>query len=126
MIRLILTSWILSAIFVTSVAQTDTGLRKSSDTLAVDTLLTDTLQKKKYDSVVTTYSATPQQGRSDEVYKLNLAVDIPLTAVAAGWSLYAFPKIYDKRGITEAELLNLRKENINGFDRWAADVYHDD
>src|SRR5687768_2426578 len=122
MIRLILTSWILSALFVTGVAQTDTGLRKSSDTLAVDTLLTDTLQKK----VVTTYSATPQQGRSDEVYKLNLAVDIPLTAVAAGWSLYAFPKIYDKRGITEAELLNLRKENINGFDRWAADVYHED
>ena len=62
---------------------------------------------------------------SDEVYKLNLAVDIPLTAAGVGWSIYAFPKIYDKPSSTEAEILRLNKSDINGFDRWAAGMYNE-
>ena len=122
MIRLIFTTWILTATMASGFAQTDTSLR-SSDTLRLDSLKADSFNLKTQNAGTTTTSISP--AGSDEVYKLNLAVDIPLTAVATGWSLYAFPKIYDKRGITEAELLNLRKENINGFDRWAADVYHE-
>lgn len=126
MIRLIFSSWILLASLGYGVAQTDTGLKKSSDTVLIDSLKTDTILKKTYDTVaILSPMPSKKSARSDEVYKLNLAVDIPLTAVAAGWSLYAFPQIYDKRGVTPEELRNLKKENINGFDRWAADVYHE-
>jgi membrane-associated phospholipid phosphatase len=126
MIRLISTSWILLTSLAFGFAQTDTSIKRS-DSVAVDTVKntvkSDTVQQKSFDAPVSSFSK-PQTG-SEEVYKLNLAVDIPLTAVAAGWSLYAFPKIYDKPGITPQELNNLKKENINGFDRWAADVYHE-
>ena len=61
--------------------------------------------------------------RTEPVYKLNRKVDIPLTAATAGWSLFAFTKIYSKDNVTLAELNGLDKNKINGFDRWAADVY---
>ena len=60
------------------------------------------------------------RGNTSEVYKLKLAVDIPVTAAGIAWSVYAFPKIYDKPNSTEAEILSLNREDINGFDRWAA------
>lgn len=62
-------------------------------------------------------------GDKQPVYKLKPAVDIPVTAIGAGWSLYAFTKIYSKDPSTVEEIESLRKEDINGFDRWAADVY---
>lgn len=64
-----------------------------------------------------------ERSESTEIYKLKPAVDIPVTAVAAGWSLYAFTKIYSKPSSTQAEIDALRIEDINGFDRWAADIY---
>lgn len=123
MIRLIFTTLILTATTAIGFAQNDTSLKRG-DTLGVNSVQADSLKTKTYDTVVTVAS-TPPRG-SNEVYKLNLAVDIPLTALTAGWSLYAFPKIYDKPGISQEELDNLDKNNINGFDRWAADVYHPD
>lgn len=123
MTRLILTTCIFGVSLVRGLAQTDSFLNKTNDTLNIIASSNDTFQKKNLDRVVTKYSRP--QTPPGEVYKLNLAVDIPLTAVTAGWSLFAFPKIYDKDPITEVELLNLKKENINGFDRWAADVYNE-
>ena len=61
-----------------------------------------------------------------EVYKLKPAVDIPLIAVAGGWSYYALSKIYKKDSTSVEDILSLHKNSINGFDRWAADVYHPD
>src|SRR5687768_14611233 len=65
--------------------------------------------------------------RSDEVYKLKLAVDIPVTAAGVAWSTFAFPKIYDKPSSTEAEMLRVvqRRSELNGFDRWAAGMYNE-
>lgn len=123
MIRLIFTSLILVASLLNGFAQNDTFLKKGSDTLAVTLVQNDNAVNKSYDSITPVHSKP--MTRPDEVYKLNLAVDIPLTAVTAGWSLYAFPIIYDKKGISQQELDNLNKRNINGFDRWAADVYSD-
>ena len=60
-----------------------------------------------------------------KVYKLKPAVDIPLTAVTAGWSLYAFTKIYSKDDITAEELSGIRKDNVPGFDRWAIKPLHE-
>ena len=54
------------------------------------------------------------------VYQYKWKADIPIVAVGTAWSLYAFTKIYDKDRSTESEIINLRKEDINGFDRWAA------
>jgi membrane-associated phospholipid phosphatase len=68
---------------------------------------------------------TTQPVEAEEVYKLKPAVDIPVTLISAGWSLYAFTKIYSKDPSTEQEINNLDKNNINGFDRWGADVYSD-
>lgn len=53
------------------------------------------------------------------VYKLKPGVDIPVFAVGAGWSAYAFTKIYNKEHSTEEDILALDKNNINWFDRWA-------
>ena len=53
------------------------------------------------------------------IYKLKPAVDIPLFAINAGWSGYAFTKIYSKERSSEEKILSLDKNHINGFDRWA-------
>ncbi|RYD55419.1 MAG: phosphatase PAP2 family protein [Sphingobacteriales bacterium] len=56
----------------------------------------------------------------EEVYKLKPKVDIPVTAVGTAWSLYAFTKIYSKDDSPVEDIRALDKNNINGFDRWAA------
>ncbi len=58
------------------------------------------------------------------IYKINKAVDIPITAVGAAWSLYAFSKIYSKDPTPLEEIKALDKNDINVFDRWAAG-HHD-
>lgn len=61
-----------------------------------------------------------------EIYTLKPAADIPIIAIAGGWSYYALSKIYKKDSSSVEEVLSLNKNKINGFDRWAADVYHPD
>ena len=68
-------------------------------------------------------SSVHRRGNTGEVYKLKLAVDIPVTTAGIAWSAFAFPKIYDKPTPSEAIILGLRKEDLNGFDRWAAGKY---
>ena len=99
MIRLFLSIGILAAVS-SGYAQPDTSVRKSGDTL-MKTSDTTILNVVQTDTVMKTYESIPVKASktrvaSDEVYKLNLAVDIPLTAVTAGWSLFAFPKISGK------------------------------
>lgn len=67
--------------------------------------------------------ATSHPDKPTPVYKLKPAVDIPVTAVTTGWSLYGFSKIYSKDPSTIEQIENLNKQDLNGFDRWAADVY---
>ncbi len=62
---------------------------------------------------------------SDRVYQFNWKVDAPVTAVGALWSAYAFTKIYDKPSSSLAEIEALDKNDINGFDRWAAGMDDD-
>ena len=61
-----------------------------------------------------------------EVYHLKPAVDLPIIAAAGGWSYFALSKIYKKDSSSVEDILSLAKNKINGFDRWAADVYHPD
>ena len=58
-----------------------------------------------------------------QVYKLKPALDIPIVAVGAGWSGYAFTRIYSKGQSTEEQILSLDVKDINRFDRWAVRPY---
>jgi len=62
-------------------------------------------------------------GVRNNVYKYKPAIDLPYTAAAIAFDLFAFGKIYNKDAPTAGDIDNLNKSNINGFDRWAADVY---
>lgn len=88
------------------VIKTDTLTIK--DTVAIDSSLNINVEKKQ------------------QVYSLKAAVDIPVFAVGAGWSAYAFTKIYSKERSTEEQILSLDKNDINGFDRWAVRPYSED
>jgi membrane-associated phospholipid phosphatase len=63
--------------------------------------------------------------RPEPVYRLKPKVDIPVTIAAVAWDIFAFGKIYSKESSDINQINNLRIEDINGFDRWAADVYHE-
>ncbi len=62
--------------------------------------------------------------RNAKVYKLKPGVDIPITAVGTGWSLYAFTEIYNKDESSEEKILSLNVNDIPWFDRHGASVYH--
>ncbi len=59
----------------------------------------------------------------DEVYTLKPAVDIPLTAVGTGWSIYAFTKIYSKDTSTTAQILALDKNDLAPINRSGVKYY---
>ena len=60
-----------------------------------------------------------KNGVFEPVYKLKPTRDVPVFLAAAGWSAYAFTKIYSKDRSSESTILSLDKSDINGFDRWA-------
>lgn len=64
-----------------------------------------------------------QQERK-QVYTLSPKFDVPIIVAAGGWSYYALSKIYKKDSSSVEDILSINKNEINRFDRWAADVYH--
>jgi membrane-associated phospholipid phosphatase len=62
----------------------------------------------------------------NQVYRLKPSVDIPLTAIGTGWSLYAFTKIYSKDTSTTAQILELDKNDITPFNRGAIDHFSEE
>jgi len=91
------------------------GQNESDSTSSVDSLPTvDSVQ-------ISTAGSSPVKLKT---YKLKPAVDIPLTAIGTGWSLYAFTEIYSKDKTPEEVILSLDKQDIPPFDRHGADVYH--
>lgn len=61
--------------------------------------------------------------QSSKIYRLKPAVDIPLTAVTAGWSIYAFPIIYSKDTSTTAQILALNKKDLAAINRHGVKHY---
>jgi membrane-associated phospholipid phosphatase len=57
----------------------------------------------------------PDTGK--KIYRMKNSIDIPLTAVGVGWSVYCMTKVYNKPGSTDEQVLNLNKNNVNAFDR---------
>jgi membrane-associated phospholipid phosphatase len=98
-------------LYLFAFAQDDSLRVTRNDTLQIP----DTLSAKTSLANI----ATRQQ-----VYKLKPAVDIPVFAVGAGWSAYAFTKIYSKEHSNVETILSLDKNDINWFDRWAVRPYN--
>lgn len=90
-----------------------------------DTLWTTTISDTQQVTTDTLLAVQQNRAASEEVYRLKPSVDISVTAIGAGWSLYAFTKIYSKDPSTREQILALDKNDINSFDRWGADVYSD-
>src|SRR4030095_188530 len=87
----------------------------------------DTSAVQQVDSIVLRDTAFPSAILKSKpvgpIYNYRPAIDLPLTAVTAGWSGYAFTKIYSKPNSTPEEISALRKENVNWFDRPFAGNY---
>lgn len=60
---------------------------------------------------------------TDQMYRYTTKVDIPITAVGVGWTLYAFTQVYSKPESSLQQIEALDKNNLAGFDRWAAGMH---
>jgi membrane-associated phospholipid phosphatase len=99
----------------------DSGSVKLTDTVRLHAIAADSVQ---VDKVVTMQpDPEPIRNNNQEVYRIRPGIDWPLTLAGTAFSLYGFKQIYGKDKVPEATILNLRKSDINSFDRWAADVY---
>jgi membrane-associated phospholipid phosphatase len=58
--------------------------------------------------------------QSECPYKTKFKVDAPITSVGIGLSYYGLTLMMDKTGLTEEEVNNLDKNDVNGFDRFSA------
>ncbi|OKL38976.1 phosphatase PAP2 family protein [Pontibacter flavimaris] len=58
--------------------------------------------------------------QDDSPYKTSFKVDAPIIAAGMGLSVYGLSLMQDKSGMSEAEIMALSKEDVNGFDRFAA------
>lgn len=60
------------------------------------------------------------QPHAERMYKVNMAVTLPIIAVAGGASIYGMTIIYNKEKTPEATILALSKDDVPAMDRWSA------
>ncbi len=60
-----------------------------------------------------------------KVYNYKKKLDIPLSSIAAGISIFNFTQIYTKDEISEETILGLNKDDVNSFDRGFAGNYNE-
>jgi hypothetical protein len=66
------------------------------------------------------FLATNIMAQDNSPYKTSFKVDAPIIATGMGLSYYGLTKMQDKVGLTEAEVENLNKNDVNSFDRFSA------
>lgn len=95
----------------------------AQDTIRVATQ--DTVSVKSADSVGVSSNDNMQlnESKRQPVYRIKKGVDIPILLVGAGWSGYAFTKIYSKDPSTAEQIENLDPNDIIPFNRSAIDHY---
>jgi membrane-associated phospholipid phosphatase len=59
-----------------------------------------------------------------EIYRIKPGTDIPILVAGAAWDLYGFAQISKKEDASPATVENLKKSDINWFDRWAVRPYN--
>jgi membrane-associated phospholipid phosphatase len=123
MTRLILLSIGMFCFFINGFSQSDTSSSSRNDSIfnRDNQLKNDTVSSLSTNSLPLTSSAIERDKK--RVYKLKPVIDVPLTAAASAWTLYAFGKIYDRDSSSVAKIESLNTSSIPRFDRWAADVY---
>lgn len=72
-----------------------------------------------------TFLAGQVHAQDDSPYKTSFKVDAPIIVAGMGLSAYGLKLMKDKDGLSEEEILSLSKDDVNGFDRFAAG-YHSD
>jgi membrane-associated phospholipid phosphatase len=72
------------------------------------------------DTIADSTNVLKEKKAALKLYHFRPAADIPLVALTAGWSAFAFTKIYSKDPSTEQEIMNLDRNDIPAIDRWAA------
>jgi membrane-associated phospholipid phosphatase len=123
MTRLILLSIGMFCFFINGFSQSDTSSSSRNDSIfnRDNQLKNDTVSSLSTNSLPLTPSAIERDKK--RIYKLKPVIDVPLTAAASAWTLYAFGKIYDRDSSSVAKIESLNTSSIPRFDRWAADVY---
>jgi membrane-associated phospholipid phosphatase len=91
------------------------NLRRSllSGLLAINAFILPASAQEQFDFAKDPLPENPE-------YKYNWKVDGPITLAGTAWTLYGFTQVYSKEKSTIAEIQALNKDDINGFDRWAA------
>lgn len=59
-------------------------------------------------------------GQTDSPYKTRFAVDAPITAAGVGLTGYGLSLMQNKDGLTEQQIANLSRQQVNSFDRFSA------
>lgn len=96
------------------IAQDSTGMVR-------DTIKTDTIVS--VNEPVSNSTIDVSGIKKEPVYKVKLAIDLPVTAVTTAVTLFGFSKIYNKRPLTVDEVEALNPQNVNSFDRSATRHY---
>lgn len=72
---------------------------------------------------VLTFLTTATYAQDDSPYKTSLKVDGPIIAAGMGLSAYGLSLMQDKESLTVEEIMELDKNDVNGFDRFSAGNY---
>lgn len=61
-----------------------------------------------------------RSGAVNPGYGVNWKIEAPLVAAGTAWTLYGFSQVYNKPNSDINDIRALNRDDINGFDRWAA------
>ena len=93
------------------------------------TAQTDTNHVEADTAIVTIQESAAKsfENKPREVYKIKARVDVPLTIASTAWSIFGLKEIYSKpeASMQRVQAAMSKREDINGFDRWATEVYHE-
>ncbi|RDV15650.1 phosphatase PAP2 family protein [Pontibacter diazotrophicus] len=67
-----------------------------------------------------TFLAGEAYSQDNSPYKTSFKVDAPIIVAGMGLTYYGLTRMQDKNGLTEEEVANLNKNDVNRFDRFSA------
>ncbi|TYP77049.1 phosphatase PAP2 family protein [Aquimarina intermedia] len=73
-----------------------------------------------------TDSLLVEKKEKQHLYNYNFKYELPITAVAAGVTLFNFTKIYSKDRVPDERVMRIDRNDVNRFDRGAAGNFDED
>ncbi|EJF11198.1 phosphatase PAP2 family protein [Pontibacter sp. BAB1700] len=76
---------------------------------------------KKYITMIWCLAMTAHVSlaQNNSPYKTKFTIDAPITAAGMGLSYYGLTRMQDKEGLTEQQIANLNRNQVNSFDRFS-------